>query len=386
MSMTAQSRDLNDRKTVLDFAAVVQSLERMKMLLILTVADIKAVGTGVWNGWKGQLLRTLYYEAEPVLTGGHSQVSRDRRVAAAREELEEALAAWPKGERDEYLRRHYPAYWLRVDLPRKLAHAEFIREADREKRALATAIRTRDFEAVTEITVFAPDHPRLLSIIAGACTIAGANIVDAQVYTTTDGQALDSISISREFPDNADEERRARKVGDLIEQALAGTLRIPEQVAQRTKKKPRFKAFSLETQISVDNALSNLFTVVEASGLDRPGLLYDLTRAISDLSLNIASAHVSTFGERAVDVFYVTDLRPQDRQRSARGGDPPAARGRVRRPGAGRAAPCPAEGAGVRDGARLPSTALGLDPMVEGPAHRAAGRRPSGLSISPCRS
>ncbi len=308
MSMTAQSRDLNDRKTILDFAAVMQSLERMKMLLILTVADIRAVGHGVWNGWKGQLLRTLYYETEPVLTGGHSQVSRDRRVAAAREELATALADWPKKERDAYVRRHYPAYLLRVDLARKIAHAALIREADRDKRSLATAILTRDFEAVTEITVFAPDHPRLLSIIAGACTIAGANIVDAQVYTTTDGQALDSISISREFPNSEDEERRAQKVGGLIEQALAGTLRLPEQVAQRTRKRPRFKAFSLETAVSVDNELSNQFTVIETSGLDRPGLLYDLTRTISDLNLNIASAHVSTFGERAVDVFYVTDL------------------------------------------------------------------------------
>ncbi len=309
MSITAQSRDLNDRKTVLDFAAVVQSLERMKMLLILTVADIRAVGPGVWNGWKGQLLRTLYYEAEPILTGGHSQVSRDRRVAAAREELAEALADWPEAEREAYLSRHYPAYWLRVDLPRKIAHAKFIREADRAGRQLATDIRARDFEAVTEITVFAPDHPRLLSIIAGACTIAGANIVDAQVYTTTDGQALDSISISREFDDEADEERRARKVGTLIEQALAGTIRLPEQVAaQKTRRKPRFKPFSLATEISVDNGLSNRFTVIEASGIDRPGLLYDLTRAISDLNLNIASAHVSTFGERVVDVFYVTDL------------------------------------------------------------------------------
>ena len=283
----------------------------------------------MWNGWKGQLLRTLYYETEPVLTGGHSQVSRDRRVAAAREELAEALADWPKREREAYLRRHYPAYWLRVDLPRKIAHADFIREADREKRALATAIRTRDFEAVTEITVFAPDHPRLLSIIAGACTIAGANIVDAQVYTTTDGQALDSISISREFDDNADEERRARKVGDLIEQALAGTLRLPEQVAQRTTKQPRLRAFSLETDVSVDNELSNLFTVVEASGLDRPGLLYDLTRTISDLNLNIASAHVSTFGERAVDVFYVTDLLGH---KIANGARQAAIRRRLRRP------------------------------------------------------
>ena len=123
MSITAQSRDLSDRKTILDFAATVQNLERLKMLLILTVADIKAVGPGVWNGWKGQLLRTLYYETEPVITGGHSQVTRDRRVTAAKDELARALADWPAAERAAYLNRHYPAYWLRVDLPRKLAHA-----------------------------------------------------------------------------------------------------------------------------------------------------------------------------------------------------------------------------------------------------------------------
>jgi [protein-PII] uridylyltransferase len=308
MSITAQSRDLNDRKTILDFAAIVQSLERMKMLLILTIADIKAVGPGVWNGWKGQLLRTIYYETEPVLTGGHSQVSRDRRVAFAKEELAAALGEWPERERAAYLARHYPAYWLRVDLPRKIAHAAFIRAADAAGRTLATAVRTAAFEGVTEITVLAPDHPRLLSIIAGACTIAGGNIVDAQIYTTIDGQALDSISIGREFDDDADEERRARRVGDLIEQALSGSLRLPEHVAKKLQRKARLKAFTLETSILVDNASSNQFTVIEASGLDRPGLLYDLTRAISDLNLNIASAHVSTFGERVVDVFYVTDL------------------------------------------------------------------------------
>ncbi|MCB1490053.1 MAG: ACT domain-containing protein, partial [Bauldia sp.] len=308
MSMTAQSRDLNDRKTILDFASVVQSLERLKMLLILTVADIKAVGPGVWNGWKGQLLRTLYYEAEPVVTGGHSQVSREKRVAAAKDELGKALADWPKRDRDAYIKRHYPAYLLRVDLPHKIAHAALIREADRAKRTLATAVTIHDFEAVTEITVFAPDHPRLLSIIAGACAIAGANIVDAQIHTTTDGQALDSIFISREFDDAIDEERRAGKVGRLIEDALTGTLQMPEQVDRKAEKKGRFKAFSLETSVTIDNELSNLLTVIEASGIDRPGLLFSLTRAISDLNLNIASAHISTFGERVVDVFYVTDL------------------------------------------------------------------------------
>jgi [protein-PII] uridylyltransferase len=308
MSITAQSRDLNDRKTILDFAAVVQSLDRLKMLLVLTVADIKAVGPGVWNGWKGQLLRTLYYETEPVLTGGHSQVSRDRRVAAAKAEFAEAMSDWSEAERTAYLDRHYPAYWLRVDLPRKIAQARFIREADRAGKRLAVSVTTHAFEAITEITVLAPDHPRLLSIIAGACTIAGGNIADAQIYTTSAGEALDTIFISREFDDPADEERRAHRVGDLIEKALSGAIRLPETVAARAGKKARLKAFTLESSILVDNSWSNQFTVIEASGLDRPGLLYDLTRAISDLSLNIASAHVTTFGERAVDVFYVTDL------------------------------------------------------------------------------
>jgi [protein-PII] uridylyltransferase len=148
----------------------------------------------------------------------------------------------------------------------------------------------------------------LLSIIAGACTGAGADIVDAQIFTTTDGRALDSISVAREFADEADEMRRAKRIGELIEQALSGTVRLPEIVARKTQRRARLGAFSLETSILIDNSWSIRFTVIEASGLDRPGLLYDLTRAISDLNLNIGSAHVSTFGERAIDVFYVTDL------------------------------------------------------------------------------
>jgi [protein-PII] uridylyltransferase len=308
MSKVAQGRDLNDRKTILDFAAVVQQLERLRLLLVLTVCDIKAVGPGVWNGWKGQLLRTLYWETETVLTGGHSQASRDRRVADAKAEFIAALPDWSEADKAAYLERHYPAYWLRVDLPHKLAHAALIRAADADGRSLATDIRVLAFEAVTEITVFAPDHPRLLSVLAGACTVAGANIVDAQIFTTTDGRALDTIFISREFDSDTDEERRARKVSGLIEKALSGEVKLPEVIAGKAKPRGRSKAFRVETRIAIDNDWSDQFTAIEASGLDRPGLLYDLTRSLSDLNLNIGSAHVGTFGERAVDVFYVTDL------------------------------------------------------------------------------
>ncbi|MEP3278648.1 MAG: [protein-PII] uridylyltransferase [Stappiaceae bacterium] len=310
MSMVAQSRDLNDNKTIQDFAKIVQSPERLKLLLILTVADIKAVGPGVFNGWKGQLLRTLYYETEPVLAGGHSQLSRKQQVSAAQDALIEKLDGWEPENRLAYLDRHYPAYWMRVNPDDQIKHAELIREADQAGKKLATLVRPHEFEAITEITVLAPDHPRLLTTIAGACFIAGANIVDSQIYTTTDGLALDTISVTRAFDKNEDELRRAERITEIIENTLSGRTPMPENVAQKAAKKNNtaVHTFDLETSILVTNAWSDQFTVLEVSGLDRPGLLYDLTSAISNLNLNIASAHIVTFGERAVDVFYVTDL------------------------------------------------------------------------------
>ncbi|MCE1235299.1 MAG: [protein-PII] uridylyltransferase [Hyphomicrobiales bacterium] len=309
MSSVAQGRDLNDRRTIETFAEIVQSPERLRLLHCLTVADIRAVGPGVFNGWKGQLLRTLYYETEPYLAGGHSQAGRNQRVAAAKHQLAEKLVGWSEEEKKAYVERHYPPYWLRVDLPRKIEHAEFIREATRHRKHLATSVMPHRFEGVTEITVLADDHPRLLSAIAGACAVAGANIVDAQIYTTTDGLALDTIFVGREFPDDADERRRGQRITALIEKTLTGAERLPEQVEQKKgAAKGRLKAFQIPTDVMVNDAWSDRFTVLEVSGLDRPALLYDLTRAISDLNLNIASAHVATFGERAVDVFYVTDL------------------------------------------------------------------------------
>ncbi len=308
MSTVAQSRDLSDRKTIENFAAVVQSLERLKLLIILTTADIRAVGPGVWNGWKAQLLRTLYYETEPVLTGGFSEVNRAQRVAMAQAEFRSELADWPAEALDAYIGRLYPAYWLKVDLPHKLAHARFVRDAESAGKTLATSVGFDAARGVTELTVFAPDHPWLLSIVAGACALAGANIVDAQIYTTTDGLALDTIAVSREFERDEDEARRAARIGDSIEKAVRGLIKLPDVIAKRASPKGRLRAFAIEPEVTINNQWSNRYTVVEVTGLDRPGLLYELTTTLSKLNLNIASAHVATFGERVVDVFYVTDL------------------------------------------------------------------------------
>jgi [protein-PII] uridylyltransferase len=309
MSNVAQSRDLADPRTIEGFAKIVQTLERLKMLTVLTVCDIRAVGPGVWNGWKGELLRTLYWETEVVLAGGHSSVDRKRRVEQKQRELRDKLPAWSDHEFADYAARHYPAYWLKVDLPHKVQHALLLHASAVEMHSLATEVVTDAFRGVTELTVVAPDHPRLLTIIAGACAASGANIVDAQIFTTTDGLALDTICISRGFERDEDEQRRGQRIARSIEQALRGEIRLGELVAVKANSAgSRAETFSVPPDVVIDNSLSHMYSVIEVSGLDRPGLLFDLTFALSRLNLNIASAHIVTFGEKAVDVFYVTDL------------------------------------------------------------------------------
>src|SRR5436853_4965056 len=161
MSSVAQSRDLSDRVTIQTFAEVVQSVERLKLLTLLTAADIKAVGPGVWNGWKAQLIRTLYYETEPVLTGGFSETNRARRVAQAQAEFRADMTDWSAAEYDAYAALHYPAYWLKVDLPHKIAHARFLRSAAAAGKSLATSVAFPAARGVTELTIVAPDHPWL---------------------------------------------------------------------------------------------------------------------------------------------------------------------------------------------------------------------------------
>jgi [protein-PII] uridylyltransferase len=306
MSETAQMRDLNDFKTILDFTSVVQSPERLKLLLILTVCDIRAVGPGVWNGWKGQLLRTLFSESDPLLTGGHAAVSRKDRVTAAQNEFLSRFPAWSEDERRREAARHYDAYWLNVPLDQQLRHQALIARAP--ARDVITETRSDAFAAVTEITVFAPDHPRLLALITGACAAANANIIGAQIFTTTDGMALDTILLRREFKMDEDENRRALRVADTIARTLRGQLRLRDALKNMPDLTERVKAFTVVPRVIIDNTSSNRQTVIEINGLDRVGLLHGLTEALFHLNLNIASAHITTFGEKAIDVFYVTDL------------------------------------------------------------------------------
>jgi len=218
------------------------------------------------------------------------------------------LRDWPKVQADEYLDRHYPAYWIRSEFQLQIDHAHMIRKANQLGQPFAGCVGINSFEAVTEISIYTPDHPRLLSIIAGACTLSNAAIMGAQITLMRDGKALDTLRIRRSFTSDEDERIRALKIIEMVQKLLSGEKALPDRLGVGSNLNKRLKPFSVPTDVIISNSLSRKFTVIEVSGLDRSGLLHDLTKALADLNLTIGSAHIGTFGERAVDVFYVTDL------------------------------------------------------------------------------
>mgnify|MGYP000935352373 FL=1 len=186
-----------------------------------------------------------------------------------------------------------------------------IRQADDNGEGFAGSIKVKAFEGITEVSFYTPDHPRLLSLIAGACTMQDASIIGAQIFSTRDGHALDTFRLRRAFTSDEDEKVRATRIIETVKQLLQGKRQILIDLGKESRHNRRLKPFALPAQVTVSNALSEKFTVIEASGLDRMGLLHSLTHAIADLNLTIGSAHIGTYGEKAVDVFYVTDLTGQ---------------------------------------------------------------------------
>ena len=242
-----------------------------------------------------------------MVSGGHASIPHDQRVQAAKEAFAQAIG-WQGEKLQRHLEMHYDPYWLTTDTEHQVRHARLIEQARETGERIAMDVHTDAFTAITEITVHTPDHPHLLAHLTGACAAAGANIAGAKIFTTAEGMALDTILLQRQFENDADELRRARRVMDTIRKALTGEARLDALVAAVKQPEGRMAAFSVAPQVVIDNDSSNRFTVIEVAGKDRIGLLYHLTTALFDLNLNIVSAHITTYGERAVDVFYVTDL------------------------------------------------------------------------------
>ena len=322
MSRTAFKRDLDDPQTINDFVARVQSPERLRLLLILTVADIRAVGPAVWNNWKAGLLRELYYRALESMTGGAEAGAAPARLGARVAEAKTALAArlksgqepcptpWTEEVVVRHLERGTPSYWLAFPTDDLVRHAVLIASAEHDGRVLVVEGRANPERAVTEMTVYTPDHPGLFAALAGAFALAGANVVDARIATLANGMALDVFSI-QDVDGNAfaDADRLAR-LKRRIEDTLSGktSSRRELETAQSRIQTARLGAFTVPPRALIDNKASASNTVIEINGRDRPGFLRDITQALTGLGLQISSAHISTYGERAVDVFYVRDV------------------------------------------------------------------------------
>jgi [protein-PII] uridylyltransferase len=307
MSATAFRRDLSDFKTILDFTGVVQSPERLRLLLILTIVDIRAVGPGVWNSWKRQLLTDLYVAGEEVLRLGHKQRGRGERIEAKQAQLRAELG-WNDAQFDTYARRLPDAYWVAEPADVVARNAALVEGSDAAGLSLSIVATADPERGATLVTVYAGDHPGLFYRIAGAVHLAGGNIIDARIHTTRDGMALDNLLVQDPFGQPFDEDSRLERLRSGIADALANRSRLADRLAAKPMARTRAEAFDIEPQVLVDNKASNRYTVVEVNARDRPALLNALAHALFQSKVTIHSAHIATYGERAVDVFYLTDL------------------------------------------------------------------------------
>ena len=303
MSATAFKRDLADSKTIEDFAAEVQSLERLRHLAILTCVDIRAVGPGIWNDWKGQLLGQLYDAASERLRLGHARGGREARVAAKQDAVRALVDGGTIGS-DVF----DDSYWIAEQplvIARNLRQYEAVRDGE---RALSIHAEADEDRGGTLVSVVTADHPGLFYRLAGGIHLAGANIADARIHTTQDGLAVDNFVVTapagRSFADAAQIERLER----CIEDALANRTALVDRLAARPLPHRRSKAFPVPPRVLFDNEASRRFTVIEVNARDRAALLNRLARVLFEEKLVVHSAHLTAYGERAVDIFYVTDL------------------------------------------------------------------------------
>lgn len=305
MSATAFKRDLSDYKTILDFVEMVQSIERLRLLLILTVVDIRAVGPGVWNSWKRQLLADLFESAEEMLRLGHKQKGRVERIAAKQAALQEVLG-WSDAQMDMLKKRLTDAYWIAEPSDVLERNARMIAAA--ETSPLSIEAQVYPTRGATLVTVYASDHPGLFYRVAGAIHLAGGSIIDARIHTTRDGMALDNFLVQDPLGRPLDEPQRLKRLETAIEDALANRHKLADRLAQRPLARTRAEAFEIVPAVLIDNKASNRYTVIEVNARDRPALLNALAYALFQSKVTIHSAHIATYGERAVDTFYITDL------------------------------------------------------------------------------
>lgn len=308
-SRTAFRRDINDPQTVAQFAKQVGNKLQLDYLLLLTVADIRAVGPTVWNQWKASSLRRLYQLTEEALDRGLFRPEDIARLVASQKEAVFGLLAGrhPEEAIRHYLDRFYPDYFLGNDPETLAEHFPVVQPL--LDQALGIAFLQRPTSDTTSLLIYTPDHFGLMARISGALASAGANILAANISTTKDGMALDNFALQSGQGGPITNEAQLRRIREALELVLTGKA-TPEQLLARADPRITRKQehFEVPTEVTADNQYSEVSTLIEITAKDRLGLLFAITRQLERHDVQIRSARIATYGERAVDVFYVRDL------------------------------------------------------------------------------
>ena len=308
LSRTAFKRDLEDIKIILDLAKFINENERLNMLFILTVVDIRAVGPNRWNAWKGQLLRTLYHQVSGVLTGSLNK-SLEEKINFTKKNLRLALEEWSAKEFDEFENNTFDSHWLSLDIATLERQAHLAKKSYLQKENFSFSFHIDDLNAVTELTIYTKDNPGLFTKLAGAFALTGVNVVDAKVNTMKNGMALDTFWIQSKQLLPFQGSKAFERLKNNINNSLKNEKWLKDSM-ENTKLFLNHKTnqTSIEPNVAVDNYASTFYTVVEVTTKDRIRLLYDLSNVFAALEIQIGSSHITTYGERVVDVFYIKDI------------------------------------------------------------------------------
>jgi [protein-PII] uridylyltransferase len=306
LSSTAQKRDISDAKTITDFVAVVQSVDRLRQLTCLTIVDIRAVGPGTWNSWKRQLITELYSAADDRLRLGHAEFGRKERVAA-KQNAAKARLGKQEGLVASTGKQMPDSYWIAEPDDVIALNLPQLAKANEEAMALSIQCEFYPARGATLVTVIARDHPGLFYRIAGGIHLAGGNIIDARIHTSKKGYAVDNFLVQDPLGRPFMEHDQLVRLENSIESALANKIELLPQLVAKPSARPRADAFEVRQRVIFDNEASNRYTVIEVNARDRPALLNRLARTLFEAGLMVHSAHIATYGERAADTFYVTD-------------------------------------------------------------------------------
>jgi [protein-PII] uridylyltransferase len=304
LSDTATRRDLEDEDLVHGLAARIGDPARLAALCLLTIADAEATGPLAWTPWRAALVRELAGKVRRVLARGDVEPGASERLAIRADEIRHALGGEDRDDIERFLERMPRGYVLSVPTDRVAAHFGLVaRPMGRSEARTGTSEGSRP--GTYALAVAAADRPGLLSIIAGALTLAGLSILTAQVYTTDDGVAVDLFELEGALDAEVGEDRW-REVRGTLRRAIEGRLSLDHRVEAKRAHYPGPR-HDVPVRVTVDDDASDFFTVVEVSAPDRMGLLFDVTRTLAELELDVHLAKVATYGARVVDSFYVRD-------------------------------------------------------------------------------